>query len=116
MMQSTEPMSGQPRKVVNVLEFLTALILLANFGEVSSSDLHHNAELIEHKINLLLLLFDLRKSNSMNISELIIMLRTAILSLSKIFPNVQFFKSQHILNEIKQTMVLQFQSIIESSN
>ena len=85
-MQSIEPMSGQPRKVINILEFLAAIIMLANFGENSITDLHHNAELIEHKINLLLLLFDLRKSDSMNISEIIIMLRTSILSLSKVFP------------------------------
>ena len=64
----------------------------------------------------MLLLFDLRKSNSMNISEVIIMLRTSILSLSKVFPNVQFFKSQHILNEIKQSMVSQFQLMLESQN
>lgn len=93
-MQSNEPMSGLPRKVINILEFLAAIILLANFGENSVIDLHHNAELIEHKINLLLLLFDLRKSESMNISEIIIMLRTSILSLSKVFPSVAFFKNQ----------------------
>jgi len=87
-------MSGLPRKVINILEFLSAIILLANFGENSVIDLHHNAELIEHKINLLLLLFDLRKSESMNISEIIIMLRTSILSLSKVFPSVPFFKNQ----------------------
>ncbi len=53
-------MSGKKRKLINALEFLTALILLADFGESSNSDMQHNAELIEHKINLMLILFDLR--------------------------------------------------------
>jgi len=53
-------MNGKRAKLINALEFLTALILLADFGESSSSDLLHNAELIEHKINLMLILFDLR--------------------------------------------------------
>jgi hypothetical protein len=61
--------------------------------------------MIEHKINLMLLLFDLRKSGSMNISEIIIMLRTALLSLSKVFPSTQLFKSSQVLNEIKLVMV-----------
>jgi hypothetical protein len=34
----------------------------------------YNSELIEHKINLLLLLFDLRGKGNMNISEIIMML------------------------------------------
>ena len=107
-------MSGQHRKVVNVLEFLASLILLVTFGDNSPNDLHHNAELIEHKINLLLLLFDLRKSGSMNISEVIIMLRTALLSLSKVFPSTQLFKSSQVLNEIKLVMVQTFQTHLEA--
>lgn len=93
MMHTVEPMSGQHRKVINVLEFLTCLIMLVTFGENSTSDLQQNAEMIEHKINILLLLFDLGKTGSMNISEIIIMLRTALLSLSKAFPSNQLFKS-----------------------
>jgi len=46
---------------------------------------------VEHKINLMLLLFDLRKKQSMNISEVIIMLSTAIQSMQKIFPETSFF-------------------------
>jgi hypothetical protein len=57
---------------------MTAIILLAQLGESSPSDLVHNSELVEHKINLMLLLFDFRQQNSMNISEIIIMLQTAI--------------------------------------
>ena len=34
-----QPMTGKRVKLINVLEFLTALILLADFGESSSSDL-----------------------------------------------------------------------------
>ena len=64
-----------------MLEFLTAVILLAHFGESSPSDLVYNAELVEHKINLMLLLFDFRGQNSMNISEIIIMLQTSIQSM-----------------------------------
>ena len=55
-----QPMQGKQQKMVNTLEFLTALILLADFGESSSEDLQHNAELIEHKINLMLIMFDFR--------------------------------------------------------
>ena len=88
-----QAMTGKKKKVLNVLEFMCALILLADFGESSEYDLQHNAELIEHKINLLLLLFDLRKQDSMNISEIIIMLRTTIQSQSKVFPSVVFFRN-----------------------
>jgi len=72
---------GEKKRVANVLELFTALILLAEFGESSPINLQYNAELIEHKINLLLLLFDLRNETSINISEVIIMLKTSILSL-----------------------------------
>lgn len=84
--QQPELMTGEVTKVVNVLEFLTSLILLASYGENSATDLQHNAEAIEHKLNLLLLLFDFRKTGEMNISEIIIMMRTALLSLAKVFP------------------------------
>lgn len=71
-------MTGKRKKLINVLEFLSALILLADFGESSQEDLLHNAELIEHKINLMLILFDLRKTSKLNIAEVIIMLRTCL--------------------------------------
>lgn len=54
--------NSQGFKVVNVLEILSVLILLADFGQSNEKDLMHNAELIEHKINLMLILFDLRDS------------------------------------------------------
>ena len=53
-------MAGKPQRMLNCLEFLTALILLADFGESCNDDLQHNAELIEHKVNLMIILFDLR--------------------------------------------------------
>ena len=86
-------MTGKQSKMINALEFLTALILLADFGESSQDDLQHNAELIEHKINLMLILFDLRKNSKMNIAEVIIMLRTSLQALSKVYPSVSFFKN-----------------------
>lgn len=63
-----------PNQVVNIYEFFAALILLSDFGALSETDLIHNAELIEHKINLMLLLFDFRGKSAMNISEVITML------------------------------------------
>ena len=86
-------MTGKRIKLINSLEFLTALILLADFGESSNSDLQHNAELIEHKINLMLILFDLRQQSKINIAEVIIMLRTSLQALSKVYPTVGFFKN-----------------------
>jgi len=82
---STRSSRNQERLVVNVLEFFCILVLMADFGNTSQTDLIYNSELIEHKINLLLLLFDLRGKNAMNISEIILMLQTAIQSLQKMF-------------------------------
>jgi hypothetical protein len=39
MVHSVQPMSGQHTKVVNVLEFLSSLILLVTFGDESPNDL-----------------------------------------------------------------------------
>lgn len=88
-----QPMTGKKVKHLNALEFLTALVLLADFGESCNDDLQHNAELIEHKINLMLILFDMRKKSAINIAEVIIMLRTSMQALSKVFPSVGFFKN-----------------------
>jgi hypothetical protein len=74
---------------------------MADFGNTSQTDLIYNSELIEHKINLLLLLFDLRGKNSMNISEIIMMLQTAIQSLQKVFSQTVLFKNEIIMDEIK---------------
>lgn len=85
--QVSEPMSGQTRKIVNMLEVLSSLILLASFRGSNELDASCNVEQVEHKINLLLLLFDLRNEGTMNISEIIIMLRTSVLALAKLFPS-----------------------------
>ena len=106
-------MTGKRVKLVNSLEFLTALILLADFGESSSSDLQHNAELIEHKVNLMLILFDLRHQSKINIAEVIIMLRTSLQALSKVFPSVSFFKNQQVQSEIKENMMNLFRDRLE---
>lgn len=106
-------MTGKRVKLINSLEFLTALILLADFGESSNSDLQHNAELIEHKINLMLILFDMRQQSKINIAEVIIMLRTSLQALSKVYPTVSFFKNQQVQNEIKETMLTLFRDKLE---
>ena len=51
----------------------------------------HNAEMIEHKINLMLILFDLRDSAHVNVVEVMIMSRTVIQGFSKVYPNIKFF-------------------------
>lgn len=107
-------------KVVNMLEVFTALILLADFsqsGEVKATEeeaklglnadtsvthasaaekLQARADMIEHKVNLLVLLFTFRGDSSLNISEIIIMGKTAINALARVFPSVQLFKTQQI--------------------
>jgi hypothetical protein len=64
--------------VLNVLEIIAVLVLLADFGQANEKDLLHNAELIEHKINLMLVLFDLRNTSKVNVVEIMIMARTVI--------------------------------------
>jgi hypothetical protein len=51
----------------------------------------HNAELIEHKINLMLILFDLRDSAQINVVEVMIMARTVMQGFSKLYPHLKFF-------------------------
>ena len=101
------------QQVVNVLEFMTAIVLLAQLGESSPSDLVHNSELVEHKINLMLLLFDFREKNEINISEVIIMLTTAIHAMLKIYPETVLFKNQVINDEIKLSMMNLFGDRLE---
>ena len=56
--------NSQGHKVVNALEIISILVLLADFSEdtdkEAASSAIHKSELIEHKINLILILFDLR--------------------------------------------------------
>lgn len=53
----------------------------------------HNAELIEHKMNLMLILFDFRDESKANVVEVMIMARTVMQGFSKLYPNVKFFKN-----------------------
>jgi hypothetical protein len=101
------------QQVVNVLEFMTAVVLLAQLGESSPVDLQHNSELVEHKINLMLLLFDFRGTNEVNISEVIIMLTTAVHAMQKIYPETVLFKNQVISDEIKLSMMNLFGDRLE---
>ena len=64
--------------MVNVLEVLSVMVLLSEFGQSNEKDLMHNAELIEHKLNLMLILFDLRDQAKINVVEVMIMSRTVM--------------------------------------
>jgi len=100
-------------KVINILEVICVLILLANFGQSNERDLMHNSELIEHKINMLLILFDLRSECKANVVEIMLMSRTVLQGFSKLYPNVKFFQHQGILDEIKPTVLNLFVAKIE---
>ena len=52
--------------------------------------------MIEHKVNLLVVLFTFRNSETLSISEVIIMAKTAINSMSRVFPEAPLFSS-HIV-------------------
>jgi len=70
--------NSQGVKVVNMLELLSVIVLLTNFGQSNERDLMHNSELIEHKINLMLILFDLRNEQKVNVVEIMLMARTVL--------------------------------------
>lgn len=128
---------AQRFKVVNMLEVFTALILLTDFsvqecvktkdleGKTNSSSqttpltaakrLESRADMIEHKVNLLLLLFSFREVKTLNISEIIIMVKTCVLSLKKVFPGTRVFKSSQVQSEIKALMMILFQKRIEEN-
>lgn len=70
-------------KIVNVLEVFVAVVILAQFGSYEEKSCNlTNGLMIEHKINLLILLFSFRES--LNISEVVIMAKTCLSALSKI--------------------------------
>jgi hypothetical protein len=46
----------------------------------------------------------MRGDSTMNISEVIIMLRAIIQSMGKVFPQANFFKDCEVLDEIKPAM------------
>lgn len=88
-----------------MLEFYTALTVLADFGVPDSEQLQINSELIEHKLNLLILLFTFRDQQTLNISEVIIMAKTSMNAMSKIYPEADLFQSKLIHEEIKNLMM-----------
>jgi len=49
----------------------------------------------------------------MNISEIIIMAKTAVQSLQRVFPGVNLFQSKNIQEEIKTVIMNLFQTRIE---
>jgi len=61
----------------------------------------HNAELIEHKLNLMLILFDLRDQAKINVVEVMIMSRTVMQGFSKLYTNIKFFQNEDIIEEIR---------------
>jgi hypothetical protein len=73
----------------------------------------HNAELIEHKMNLMLILFDFRDESKANVVEVMIMARTVMQGFSKLYPNVKFFKNQQVIDEIRPTILNLFSERIE---
>lgn len=79
--------------------------MLANFGQSNEKDLIHNSELIEHKINLMLILFDLRDECKMNIVEVMLLARTVLQGFSKVYPSVKFFSNESIIEEIKPSIL-----------
>lgn len=56
-------------------------------------------------MNLLLILFDLRGSNKMNVIEIMIMARTVFQGFSKVYPGIKFFQNHKVLDEIKPTIM-----------
>jgi hypothetical protein len=73
----------------------------------------HNAELIEHKINLLLILFDLRDEAKVNVVEVMLMARTVLQGFAKLYPSVKFFQNQEIVDEIRPCILKLFTEKIE---
>lgn len=104
----------QGHKVVNVLEVLSVVVLLANFGQSNERDLLHNSELIEHKINLMLIMFDMRDECSINVVEVMLLARTALQGFSKVFPNVRFFSNEAVVEEIRPAILELFTAKVEA--
>jgi hypothetical protein len=75
--------------------------------------LQAHADEIEHKVNLMVLLFTFRDNQTLNISEIIIMGKTALSALNRIFPHSALFKTPLIHEEIKTLMMGLFQKRID---
>jgi len=66
---------------MNMLHFMAALLYWVSFTDESKSSLT-----LEHKLNLFLVLFDLRQDGTMSISELIIMGKSIATGISRLCP------------------------------
>jgi hypothetical protein len=73
----------------------------------------HNAELIEHKLNLMLILFDLRDQAKINVVEVMMMARTVMQGFSKLYTSVKFFQNKEIIDEIRPSILTLFTYKIE---
>lgn len=70
--------------------------------------------MIEHKINLILALFDMRNSGKSNIVEVMIMAQSILRGFAKLYPTVRFFKNPEILEEIKPAILDLLKDYIEN--
>ena len=98
---------------MNVLELMSIFILISDFGQPNENDLLHNSELIEHKMNLMLILFDFRDESKANVVEVMIMARTVMQGFARLYPNVKFFKNKEVVEEIRPTILNLFSARIE---
>ncbi len=98
-----------------MLQVFTAIIILADFGEEVEGKINVqlNCDLIEHKLNLMILLFTFREQNSLTISEIIIMSKTLFSTMHRLFPEAEVFSHKGIQDEIKKLMMNLFQAKIE---
>ncbi len=72
---------------------MAVLILLADFRQnnLNYENYLFNADHIEHKVNLLLILFDLRGNGKINIVEVMMMMQSLFYASSKVFPKAKLF-------------------------
>ena len=114
MYKQFKVVNSQGKKLVNVLEILSVIVLLSNFGQSNEKDLLHNSELIEHKINLLMILFDLRDECKVNVVEVMLLCRTVLQGFTKVYPTVKFFSNPVIMTEIQPCIMDLFTAKIEA--
>jgi hypothetical protein len=77
-------------------------------GNIKNENFLFNADHIEHKVNLLLILFDLRGNGKINIVEVMMMIQTLFCASSKVFPKAKFFQNPSIIQEIKPVIMSLF--------
>ena len=72
-----------------------------------------NCDMIEHKLNLMILLFTFRDQNTLSISEVIIMVKTVFSTMHRLFPEAEVFSHKAVQDEVKKLMMSMFQARIE---